>query len=87
MGFGEDLIVVIGRAPYFTLAVTELAARDNFAFVTLPSYTSELNPVEEYWRPFQASLSNRFFNSLDKLTTAIDIILDQPSIPNMSNYF
>jgi len=49
--FEDDLIVVLDRAPYFQAsAVTDLAARDDLTFVTLPSYLSELNPVEECWR-------------------------------------
>jgi hypothetical protein len=32
-------------------------------------------------------LSNRFFGSLEELTTAIDDALDQLSVPDMSNYF
>jgi transposase len=55
--------------------------------VTLPAYSTELNPVEEYWKQLQASLSNRFFDLLDELTTAIDIVLEQLSIPKVSNYF
>jgi transposase len=61
-------------------AITDLAARDDLAFVTLQSYSPELNPVEECWRQLQAALSNRFFGSLDELTTAIDTVLDQLSI-------
>ncbi|WP_144906696.1 IS630 family transposase [Halobellus captivus] len=86
--FEDNLIVVLDGAPYFQAsAVTDLAARDDLAFVTLPSYSPELNPVEECWRQLQASLSNRFFDSLDELTTAIDTALDQLSIPQVSNYF
>ena len=76
------------EAPYFyASAVTDLTARDDLAFVTFPAYSPELNPVEECWRQLQAALSNRFFDSLDELTTAIDTALDQLSIPKMSNYF
>ena len=39
------------------------------------------------WYDVQASLSNRFFDSLDELTTAIDTALDQLSVPKVSNYF
>ncbi|WP_139043036.1 IS630 family transposase [Halorubrum tropicale] len=86
--FEDDLIVVLDGAPYFQAsAVTDLASRDDLAFVTLPSYSPELNPVEECWRQLQAALSNRFFDSLDELTTAIDSALDQISIPKVSNYF
>jgi hypothetical protein len=33
------------------------------------------------------ALSNRFFDSLDELTTAIETALDQLSIPKVGNYF
>jgi transposase len=86
--FEDDLIVVLDGAPYFQAsAVTALAARDDLAFVTFPPYSPELNPVEECWRQLQTALSNRFFESLDELTTAIDAALDQLSLPDMSNYF
>jgi transposase len=86
--FEDDLLVVLDGAPYFQAsAVTDLAARDDLAFVTLPSYLPELNPVEECWRQLQAALSNRFFDSLDELTTAIDAAIEQFSVPNVSNYF
>ncbi len=75
---------MLGGVPYFLAsAVTDLAARDDLVFVTLPAYSPELNPVEECWRQFQAALSNRFFDSLTDLTTAID----QLSVAKVSNYF
>ncbi|MFC7197819.1 IS630 family transposase [Halosimplex aquaticum] len=86
--FEDDLLVVLDGAPYFQAsAVTDLAARDDLAFVTLPAYSPELNPVEECWRQLQQALSNRFFDSLNELTTAIDTALDQLSVPKVSNYF
>ncbi len=59
----------------------------SLAFVTLPPYSPELNPVEECWRQLQTALSNRFFDSLDELTTAIDTALQQLSVPEVRNYF
>jgi len=86
--FKYDLLVVLDGAPYFQAsAVTDLAARDDLAFVTLPSCSPELNPVEECWRQLQTALSNRFFDSLDELTTAIDTALQQLSVPEIRNYF
>jgi transposase len=74
-------------APYFPAsAVQGLAARDDLTFVTLPSYPPELNPVKEFWRQLQAALSNRFFDSLDELTTATDTALEQLSVPEVSNH-
>jgi transposase len=58
----DNLLIVLDGAPYFQAsAVTDLTARDDLAFVTLPSYSPELNPVEECWRQLQAALSNHFF--------------------------
>ncbi len=86
--FEDNLIIVLDGALYFqTSAVTDLAVRDDLAFVTLPAYSPELNPVEECWRQLQADFSNRFFDSLTELTIAIDTALDQFSIPRVSNYF
>ncbi|UHQ98853.1 IS630 family transposase (plasmid) [Natrinema zhouii] len=86
--FEDNLIIVLDGAPYFQAsAVTDLAVRDDLAFVTLPAYSPELNPVEECWRQLQADLSNRFFDSLTELTIAIDTALDQLFIPRVSNYF
>jgi len=86
--FGEDLIIVLDAAPYFQAsAVADLAARDDLSFVTLPAYSPELSPVEECWRQLQVALSNRFFDSLEQLTSAIDTALDQLSLRKVSNYF
>ncbi len=53
--FEDNLIVVLNGAPYFQAsAVTDLAARDDLTFVTLPAYSLGLNPVEECWRQFQS---------------------------------
>jgi len=86
--FQDDLVVVLDGAPYVRAsAVTDLAARDDLEFVQLPAYSPELNPVEECWRQLKGELSNRFFGSLDELTTAIDKALEQLSIPDVRNYF
>jgi transposase len=86
--FQGDLLVVLDGASYFRAsAVTDLAARDDLEFVQLPAYSPELNPVEECWRQLKADLSNRLFESLEDLTTAIDNALDQLSIPQICNYF
>jgi len=41
---------VSDETPYFqALTITDLGARDDLAFVTLPAYSPELNSVEECW--------------------------------------
>ena len=57
--FEDNLLIVLDGAPYFQAsAVIDLAARVDLAFVTLPSYSLELNPAEECWRQLQAALNN-----------------------------
>lgn len=46
-----NLFVVSEGTLYFQApVVTDLAARDDLAFVTLLPYSPRLNPVEECWR-------------------------------------
>jgi len=86
--FEEDLIVVLDGASYFQAsAVTDLADRDGIEFVQLPAYRPDLNPVEECWRQLESALGNRYFESLNELTTTIDTTLDQLNLPKVSNYF
>jgi transposase len=66
--FEEDLIVVLNDAPYFQAsAVTNLAAREDLNFVTLPSYSPELNPINQCWRQRQPALSTIFSTHLTNL--------------------
>lgn len=86
--FDEDLVVVLDGAPYFRAsAVTDLADRDGLELVFLPPYSPDLNPVEECWRQLKDGLGNRLFDSIETLTTRIDYLLDQLSVPKVSNYF
>lgn len=64
-----------------------IEAHDDLAFVTLPAYSPDPNPVEECWRQLQSALRNRLFDSLLELTTTIDTALDQLSLPRVSDYF
>jgi transposase len=84
---GVLIIVLDGASSFQATAVTDLAVRDDLAFVRLPAYSPELNPVEECWRQLKTTLGNRFFASLDDLNAAIDDALAHLSIPNVSNYF
>lgn len=86
--FRDELVVVLDGASYFRAsAVTELADRDDLHFLRLPSYSPELNPVEECWRQLEADLGNRYIDSLEELLTQIDQALEQISVPEVSSYF
>jgi transposase len=86
--FEDNLIVVLDGASYFrAAAVTELADREGIEFVRLPAYRPDLNPVEECWRQLESSLGNRYFDSIDELSTTIDATLNHLSLPKVSNYF
>jgi hypothetical protein len=87
-GFGDNLIVVLDGASYFrAAAVTELADCEGIEFVRLPAYRPDLNPVEECRRQLESSLGNRYFDSIEELSTTIDPTLNQLSPPKVSNYF
>ena len=86
--FKEKLIIVLDGASYFRAwEVQALAERDDLEIVQLPAYQPDLNPVEECWRQLDATLGNRYIESLEDLTTTIDASLDQLNIPNVSHYF
>jgi transposase len=53
----------------------------------LPASSPEVSPVEKCWRQLKRKLSNRSFESLDELTSAIDDALDQVPIPDVRTYF
>ena len=85
--FKDDLIVVLDGASYFRASeVQKLTEREGLEIVQLPAYRPDLNPVEECWRQLDAALGNRYFESLEDLTTTIDTSLDQLNIPEVSNY-
>ena len=86
--FEDDLIVILDGVSYFRAStVTDLADRDGIDFVRLPAYRPDLNPVEECWRLLESTLGNRYFESIDDLTSAIDASLEHLSLPNVGNYF
>lgn len=86
--FEGNLIVLLDGASYFRAStVMDLAARDGLAFVRLPAYRPDLNPVEECWRQLESALGNRYFESVDELTTTIDTALDQLILPEVGHYF
>jgi transposase len=86
--FENDLIVLLNGASHFRAStVMDLAARDGLAFVRLPAYRLDLNPVEECWRQLESALGNRYFESMIDLTTTIDTALDQLSLPEVGHYF
>lgn len=86
--FEDVLIVVLEGASYFRAStVMDLGDRDGLDFVRLPAYRSDLNPVEEFWRQLESALGNRYFESVNELTTTIDPVLDQLRLPEVGYYF
>lgn len=86
--FKDDLIVVLDRSSYFRASqVQELANRDGIEFVQLPAYQPDLNPVEKCCRQLESALGNKYFESIEELTTTIDSSFDQFNITIVSNYF
>ncbi len=85
--FGEDLIVVLDNAPYFTSKqVTEFADSAGIELCYLPRYSPQMNPVEECWRQLNLQLKNRLFEELDQFNRAIHEALGEVNSPRMFNY-
>jgi len=73
--FENNSVVVLDGTPCFRAPpAADLTARDDLAFVTSPAYSSEFNPDEECWWQRQDARSDRFFDSLDELSLAIDTL-------------
>ncbi len=46
-------------------------APGGITLVFLPSYSPELNPVEQVWKALRKELANRIFESLEELEEAV----------------
>jgi transposase len=85
--FGEDLIVVLDNAPYFTSKkVRKFAEGGGIDLCYLPRYSPQMNPVEECWRQLNQQLKNRWFDDIDHLNRAIQKALQVANPPSMFNY-
>jgi len=86
--FVEELIVIPDGASYFRASAgTDLAERNVLAFVRLPAYRPDLDPVEACWRQRDSALGNRYVESINALTARINGTLDQLSLPEVCSFF
>lgn len=85
--FGENLIVVLDNAPYFSSKKVRKFAEDaGIELCYLPRYSPQLNPVEECWRQLNLFIKNRLFDDLNDMNRTIHNALDSINPPIMSNY-
>ena len=67
--FGEELIVVLDNAPYFTSKKVQKFAADNgIELCYLPRYSPQMNPIEECWRQLNQKIKNRVFETIDDMS-------------------
>jgi transposase len=63
---GAQAVLIMGRARWHTTNV--LTIPKNITPILLPSYSPELNPVENIWQSMRASwLSNSVFETYDEI--------------------
>ena len=75
---GPLVLVWDGLNTHVSRAMRELiAARDWLTVFQLPSYASELNPVEPVWSNLKRSLANLVKHDIDQLTALIKTRLRQ----------
>lgn len=66
---GSHAVLLMDRAGWHTTA--KLAVPGNLTIILLPSYSPELNPVENVWQYLRQNwLSNRVFESYDAILEA-----------------
>ena len=66
---GSHAVVVMDRAGWHT--TTKLGVPENLTIILLPSYSPELNPVENVWQYLRQNwLSNQVFDSYDAILEA-----------------
>jgi transposase len=70
------MVLLHGTSYFRASIVTDLAKRDGIDFVQLPAYRTDLNPVEECWRKLESALGNRYFESVEELTSTINTTLN-----------
>ena len=73
---GRRVVVIIDNAKYHHANLHRewrLVHEPDFVLLFLPPYSPELNPIERVWKLLRCLwLHNRFFGSLDELTTIVD---------------
>ena len=85
--FGEELILVLDNAPYFSSKkVQKFATSAGIELCYLPRYSPQMNPVEECWRQLALELNNRLFADLQQMNREIRQGLSKISPPPISNY-
>jgi len=55
----------------------QVAWPERFESIRLPPYSPELNPAEQLFRTLRQALSNRLFESVEKLMDAVGVVLRQ----------
>ena len=85
--FGEELIVLLDKATYFTAAaVKDFVDEEPIELVYFPTGSPDLNPTEEYWRRLKLTLGNQYFATIAELRTAMRSALETISPPGIYQY-
>jgi transposase len=69
----EHLVLLMDNAPSHRSGA--IALPENMSLLKLPSYSTELNPVERWFLEFRRNLSNRIFESVEALQQALTKVL------------
>lgn len=89
---GKHYVLVMDNAPWhkkmLRLIDTEKRPEytdisDKITFLRLPPYSPDLNPIEQVWRiTRKENTHNRFFETISKLTEAVDSAFANWAVPN-----
>ena len=89
---GKKYCIILDNAPWHKKAIRLIwheklkeysDIRNAMTYLSLPSYSPDLNPIEQVWRITRREKThNRYFGSLQKITGVLDEYFEDFSKPN-----
>ena len=89
---GQKFVLVLDNAPWHKKAIRLIwkekhsdyaDIRESVDYLSLPSYSPDLNPIEQCWRTTRREVThNRYFGTLDDLQSKLDGYFEQWRTPN-----
>jgi len=85
------IVLVLDRASYHksTAALAALSLFEHQVMIIwLPSYCTELNPIERFWRHLKdLACANQLWCGLEELIEKVERVLHQQNLPDYENRF
>jgi transposase len=83
----DDIVVMDNLRSHHVKKVTELLQQNYIAYVYLPPYSPDLNPIEKMWSKMKSILRKRKVRKQDDLKPAIHDALDRVTQTDVLHWF